>query len=117
MFLRTLLQHGMPHFENMGPRTPLLSGTVERSWRQRDQLSWQHVELMRRLWKGRLLLKGILHKEDARVALETAGRFVDATGSVTTGTIASEIDGNSPEVIAALSNCARQFQVIESPSP
>jgi L-lactate dehydrogenase (cytochrome) len=37
----------------------------------RDQLSWNHVELMRRLWKGRLVLKGILAKEDARIARES----------------------------------------------
>jgi L-lactate dehydrogenase (cytochrome) len=30
-----------------------------------------HVELMRRLWKGRLVLKGVLDKEDARVARES----------------------------------------------
>ena len=71
MFLRTLLLHGMPHFENMGSRLPLLSSTGARDGMVRDQLSWSHVELMRRLWKGRLVLKGILHKEDARIARES----------------------------------------------
>ncbi len=71
MFLRTLLLHGMPHFENMGPRVPLLTSTGEREGMVRDQLCWQHVELMRRLWKGRLLLKGILHKDEARIARES----------------------------------------------
>jgi L-lactate dehydrogenase (cytochrome) len=71
MFLRTLLTHGMPHFENMGPRVPLITRTGERDRGHRDQLSWPHVELMRRLWKGRLVLKGVLHKEDARIARES----------------------------------------------
>ena len=71
MFARTLLLHGMPHFENMGPRVPLLSYSEERQRGLRDQLSWPHVELMRRLWKGRLVLKGILDKEDARIARES----------------------------------------------
>lgn len=71
MFFRTLLLHGMPHFENMGPRVPLLSRTGERQRGRRDRLSWQHVELMRRLWKGRLVLKGILDKDDARIARES----------------------------------------------
>ena len=71
MFARTLLLHGMPHFENMGPRVPLLSLTEERQRGLRDQLSWSHVELMRRLWKGRLVLKGILDQEDARIARES----------------------------------------------
>lgn len=71
MFARTLLLHGMPHFENMGPRVPLLSRTGERGRGRRDQLSWAHVELMRRLWKGRLVLKGILNKDDARIARDS----------------------------------------------
>ena len=71
MFFRTLLLHGMPHFENMGPRVPLLSRTGERDRGRRDQLAWPHLELMRRLWKGRLVLKGVLDKNDARIARES----------------------------------------------
>ena len=71
MLARTLLLHGMPHFENWGPRVPLLSRTGERERGLRDQLSWPHLELMRRLWKGRLVVKGILDKEDARIARES----------------------------------------------
>jgi L-lactate dehydrogenase (cytochrome) len=32
---------------------------------RRDRLSWQHVDLMRKLWKGKLVLKGILDPQDA----------------------------------------------------
>ncbi|MBI3938951.1 MAG: alpha-hydroxy-acid oxidizing protein, partial [Betaproteobacteria bacterium] len=71
MLARTLLLHGMPHFENWGPRVPLLSRTGERQRGPRDRLSWSHLELMRRLWKGRLVVKGILAKEDARIARES----------------------------------------------
>ena len=71
MFLRTLWLHGMPHFENMGRRIPLISRTAEREPGRRDKLSWQHLELMRRLWKGRLVVKGILDKDDARIARES----------------------------------------------
>ena len=71
MFLRTLLLHGMPHFENFGPRVPLVSRTAERERGGRDRLAWRHVELIRRLWTGRLVLKGILDREDARVARES----------------------------------------------
>ena len=71
MFLRTLWVHGMPHFENMGRRVPLISRTGERDPGRRDKLSWKHLELMRRLWKGRLVVKGILDKDDARIARET----------------------------------------------
>jgi L-lactate dehydrogenase (cytochrome) len=71
MLARTLIVHGMPHTENMGPRVPLFSLSASRDRGARDQLSWKHLELMRRLWKGRLVVKGVLEKEDARVARES----------------------------------------------
>jgi L-lactate dehydrogenase (cytochrome) len=71
MFLRTLVLHGMPHFENTGTRAPLITRTAERYTGPRDKLSWPHVELMRRTWKGRLVLKGVLEAQDARIARES----------------------------------------------
>jgi len=70
-FGRTIMTHGMPHLENMGfPRIPIL-GNVDRPRFARDGLSWEHVELMRRLWKGKLVMKGVLSKEDVRIARES----------------------------------------------
>jgi L-lactate dehydrogenase (cytochrome) len=70
-FGRTILNQGMPHLENMGfPRIPIL-GNIERPRMARDGLSWEHVELMRRIWKGKLVLKGVLSKEDVRIARES----------------------------------------------
>ena len=71
MFLRTLWSHGMPHFENMGARVPLITSTGERDRGRRDQLSWSHVEFIRRLWRGKLVLKGVLNAADARLARES----------------------------------------------
>ena len=68
---RTLLARGMPHYENMGPRVPLVSRTAVRSRALRDHLCWDHVALMRQLWKGRLVLKGVLDRADARIARES----------------------------------------------
>ena len=68
--LRTYFTHGMPHFENMGKRTPLVSRTAVRERANRDHLNWAHFALMRRLWKGKLVIKGILAKEDAVIARE-----------------------------------------------
>ena len=70
-FLRTLLVHGMPYYENMGPRVALISKSGVRGYGRRDQLTWEHLELMRRLWKGRLILKGILDPGSARRARES----------------------------------------------
>jgi L-lactate dehydrogenase (cytochrome) len=72
-WLRTIMQHGMPHFENMdasrGP--PVLSKNLIRNIGARDQLAWTHVELIRRRWKGKLVVKGILSPRDARIARES----------------------------------------------
>jgi L-lactate dehydrogenase (cytochrome) len=69
-WMRTLMRHGMPHFENMdatrGP--PVLSKNLVRNIGSRDQLAWSHVELIRRRWKGKLVVKGILAPQDARIA-------------------------------------------------
>jgi L-lactate dehydrogenase (cytochrome) len=69
-WMRTLMNHGMPHFENMdatrGP--PVLSQKLMRNIGNRDQLAWNHVELIRRRWSGKLVVKGILAPQDARIA-------------------------------------------------
>ena len=71
VFGRTVLEHGMPHLENMGfPRIPVL-GYAERPRMARDALSWEHVELMRKLWKGKFVLKGVLSPRDVRIARES----------------------------------------------
>jgi L-lactate dehydrogenase (cytochrome) len=71
-FARTVVQHGIPHVENMdatrGP--PMISRNLERALGNRDQLTWEHVKLIRRRWKGRLVIKGILSVADARAAKE-----------------------------------------------
>jgi L-lactate dehydrogenase (cytochrome) len=70
-FARTLMNHGMPHLENLGyPPIPVV-GNIERQGRSRDGLCWEHVELMRRIWKGKLVLKGVLSKDDVRIARES----------------------------------------------
>src|SRR4051812_17472542 len=57
-FLRTLLSHGMPHFENnFATRgAPVLSAQAVRDYSDRGHLSWEHFGLIRRQWKGRLVV-------------------------------------------------------------
>ena len=104
---RTLMNHGMPHFENMdatrGP--PVLSKNLVRNIGNRDQLAWKHVELIRRRWKGKLVVKGLIAPQDARIARECGvdgvmvsnhgGRQLDHTVSAlrTLPEIASEAGG------------------------
>ncbi|WPB59403.1 alpha-hydroxy acid oxidase [Xylophilus sp. GOD-11R] len=68
--LRTLVRHGMPHFENSHATrgAPILASNVMRDFGARDHLSWEHFALIRRRWKGRLVVKGILDVGDAQQA-------------------------------------------------
>src|SRR5436305_9949389 len=36
-----------------------------------DQLAWKHVELIRRRWPGKLVVKGLIAPADARIARES----------------------------------------------
>jgi L-lactate dehydrogenase (cytochrome) len=69
-FLKTLARHWMPHFENWRAErgAPILSRNVERDMQARDHLSWEHMRRIRSLWKGPLIVKGILRWQDAVIA-------------------------------------------------
>jgi L-lactate dehydrogenase (cytochrome) len=104
---RTWMNHGMPHFENMdatrGP--PVLAKNLMRNIGKRDQLAWRHVELIRKRWKGKLVVKGLIAPADARIARESGvdgvivsnhgGRQLDHTVSAlrTLPQIAAEAGG------------------------
>lgn len=65
--LRTLLTRGMPHFENSFAErgAPILSSRVARDFAQRDHFDWSHIAHIRRVWAGPLVVKGLLHPQDA----------------------------------------------------
>ncbi len=69
-FLRTLVNHGLPHFENNYATRGIavISRNVKRDFSGRSHLNWSYLELVRRLWPGKLVVKGILHPDDARKA-------------------------------------------------
>lgn len=71
-FAQTLMRHGMPHFENnyVTRGAPILSPTVERDFSDRGHLNWRHLKMIRALWQGHLVVKGILSAEDACLARE-----------------------------------------------
>lgn len=89
-FLRTLLRHGMPHFENSFATrgAPILSPSVLRDFSARDHLSWRHIELIRQRWKGTLVLKGLLSVEDAVQA-----KRIGADGIVLSNHGGRQLDG------------------------
>ena len=101
------MNHGMPHFENMDAKRgpPVLAKNLMRNIGHRDQLAWKHVELIRRRWNGKLVVKGLISPADARIARESGvdgvivsnhgGRQLDFTVSAlrTLPEIAAEAGG------------------------
>jgi L-lactate dehydrogenase (cytochrome) len=69
-FLRSLIRNGMPHMENMTAErgAPALARVGPRHLGRRDALNWADFEWLRKAWKGRLVLKGVLAPSDARRA-------------------------------------------------
>ncbi len=90
-FLRTLVTHGMPHFENNYARrgAPIVSPTVLRDFSNRGHLTWEHFSMIRRMWKGRLVVKGILSAEDACIA-----RDAGADGVIVSNHGGRQLDGS-----------------------
>lgn len=90
-FLRTLIQHGMPHFENNAATrgVAVMARNVNRDFSGRRHLDWSTLAHVRKHWPGKLVVKGILHPDDARKAVATGadglivsnhgGRQLDST--------------------------------------
>jgi len=89
-FMRTIVLHGMPHFENnFATRgAPILSPDVLRDYSDRGHVSWEHWQLIRRLWKGTLVIKGVLDRADARIA-----RDLGADGIIVSNHGGRQLDG------------------------
>ncbi len=91
VFARTLLQSGVPRFANLyeevGP--PITQEPAHGLRTGRDALSWDDMAWLRDRWRGRLILKGVMHPQDAQRAAATGmdaimvsnhgGRQLDAT--------------------------------------
>ena len=104
-FLKTIARHGVPHFENSYAHrgAPIISPNVERDFSDRGHLDWQHFALIRRLWKHTLVIKGVLHPDDARRA-----RDHGADGIIVSNHGGRQLDGAVPplrvlpEIVAAV---------------
>jgi len=89
-FFRTLMRHGMPHFENSFATrgAPILSANVLRDFSARDHLNWTHVARIRARWTGHLVIKGILNPADAIQA-----RACGADGIIVSNHGGRQLDG------------------------
>ena len=67
VLLRYALTTGIPSFENYPPeiRDSLTARTFKRSSLKNEALTWDDLKVLRKLWPGPLMVKGILHPQDA----------------------------------------------------
>lgn len=73
VFAQTLLRDGVPRFTNVAADKHGFRITEEPpgGLRQgRDALTWEHLKYMRSMWRGKLLVKGVSHPQDARLTVE-----------------------------------------------
>ena len=89
-FAQTLLKHGIPHFENF-TATRGGSDHYRRHWRPsrgpcRAELGRHALDT--RQWNGKLVIKGILRREDARMA-----EAVGADGIIVFQSCRRQLDG------------------------
>jgi isopentenyl diphosphate isomerase/L-lactate dehydrogenase-like FMN-dependent dehydrogenase len=72
VLLRYAVTSGIPRFENYPPEImdKLTARTLKRSFLKNDSLDWNDIRTLRKLWPGVLMVKGILHPQDAALAAD-----------------------------------------------
>lgn len=105
VFMRTLLGGGVPRFSNLyediGP--PITQDPPNGFRGERDKLSWEHIRWIRENWPGKLVLKGVMHPDDARQACEAG-----ADGVIVSNHGGRQLDGcisplqALPDIVAAV---------------
>lgn len=101
VLLRTLLASGVPRFANLyeeiGP--PVTREPAHGFRTGRDRLSWDDMAWLRERWRGRLVIKGLMHPDDARRA---AG--LGADGIIVSNHGGRQLDGaaSSLQALAAI---------------
>ena len=89
-FAKTLLSQGIPHFENFTATRggPIITATSGDHRAGRAALCWDDMRWVRDQWKGKLVIKGILHPDDARNA-----RAIGADGVIVSNHGGRQLDG------------------------
>jgi len=69
---RYMLTTGMPRYQNYPAemKQKITAKPMGRSQMKNDSLDWDDLKVLRRMWPGKLLVKGILHPGDAVLAAE-----------------------------------------------
>ena len=70
VFIKTMLTTGTPRFvnmyETMGPS--ITENTTDGFRAGRDRLNWEDLKWLRNRWPGNLIVKGVMHPQDAEIA-------------------------------------------------
>jgi L-lactate dehydrogenase (cytochrome) len=115
VFLRTLLRFGMPHFENSFATrgAPIVSANAIRDHAPKDHMDWDRFSMIRESWKGNLIVKGLLHPEDCRIARDRG-----ANGIIVSNHGGRQLDGGPssvrmlPRIIATLERSGSRIPVM-----
>ena len=69
---RYMMTTGMPRYENYPSelKARITAAPMGRSQMKNDTLNWEDLRTLRKMWPGKLMVKGILHPEDAKLAAE-----------------------------------------------
>ena len=81
VMLRYLMTTGMPVYRNYPAElmAKLTAGPMGRSSLRTDSLNWSDLDALRKLWPGKLIVKGILDPEDALKAVEHGADGIDVS--------------------------------------
>lgn len=105
--LHTLWHQGIPYLPNFsgdGTGVPIISTPSAEFRRDRARLDWSHIDWIRRHWPGRLILKGVLHPQEARLA-----RQAGADGIIVSNHGGRQLDG-AVSALAALPAVVKEAQ-------
>jgi (S)-mandelate dehydrogenase len=111
--LQQYIRRGTPKFENYPPELmdKVTSKTFKRSILKSDSLDWDDVKRLRDMWPGKLIVKGIVHPEDAINAADSGadaviisnhgGRYLDASVAPIQilPEVASRVAGRIPVIV------------------
>jgi (S)-mandelate dehydrogenase len=69
---RYVLTTGMPTYANYPKeiQTTITARPMGRSMLKCESLNWEHLRALRKMWPGKLMVKGVLHPEDAKLAAD-----------------------------------------------
>jgi len=109
---RYLLTTGMPMYANYpaAAKAKMTKGPVGRSSLRTDSISWADLDAIRKIWPGKLIVKGILDPQDAKSAVDHGADGIDVSnhGGRNLDGIASPIEV-LPEIVDAVGSRATIF--------